>query len=103
MLTRLQNLTLKTSIAIVAAGTLLVLLIPFVGTIASSGGFRWNTFDFVVMGTLLFGVGMLAMTILRSATGSQRKLIALAVVGFAFFLLWAELAVGLFGSPVAGS
>ncbi len=62
---------------------------------------NWNLFDFVVMGILLFGTGLVLDFVIRK-TGKHKALAIVAVV-LAFFLIWAELAVGIFGSPLAGS
>lgn len=64
---------------------------------------NWDFFDFIVAAVLLFGTAMLLGVILNRIK-SRRNRILFAVVLLVFFLLvWAELAVGLFGSPFAGS
>lgn len=62
----------------------------------------WNYTDFIVFGVLLLGVGLLAELILRTIKNQKNRIILIAFLILAFLLLWAELAVGIFGSPIAG-
>ena len=76
---------------------LLLLLIPLIFR------FPWTLSDFVIGGFLLFILG-LGIELVRSKVQNKNKRYALlALVLFAFVLIWAELAVGLFGTPFAGS
>jgi hypothetical protein len=76
---------------------LLLLLIPLIFQ------FPWTLSDFVIGGFLLFVLG-LGIELVRSKVQNKNKRYALlALVLFAFVLIWAELAVGLFGTPFAGS
>lgn len=63
----------------------------------------WNLFDFVIMGVLVFGTGLLTDFILRKVKTVKNKIIICGVIIFLFFLIWAELAVGILGTPFAGS
>ena len=75
----------------------LLLLIPLIFR------FPWTLSDFVIGGFLLFVLG-LEIELVRSKVQNKNKRYAiLALVLFAFVLIWAELAVGLFGTPFAGS
>lgn len=61
-----------------------------------SGEVNWTMFDFVVIGTLIFGTGlMLDLAIKKTRNNTHR--VALGVLILAVFLyIWAELAVGIF-------
>lgn len=63
----------------------------------------WDIYDFIVMGILLSGTGLLFELVLRTIEGTTKRLILCAAILFLFFITWAELAVGIFGSPFAGS
>lgn len=79
-----------------------ILLIPFIAMQLTSE-MNWELFDFLVIGTLLLGAGILLEFVLRRVkTSKARILIILIVLGFCV-VIWAELAVGIFGSPFAGS
>jgi hypothetical protein len=86
----------------VVLGTAGILLIPFVA-MQFTREVNWTAADFVVAAILLAGTGVLfEMAKARLRTGKSR-LIASAVIGFCFLFVWAELAVGIVGSPFAGS
>lgn len=63
----------------------------------------WSPFDFLVAGVLLGLLGLVCEIILRKVTTFKKRLLLLAGVLMMFFLIWAELAVGVFGTPFAGS
>lgn len=64
---------------------------------------HWTGSDFLVAGTLLLGTGLLAEGILRTFTKWRQRFAWLAALGLVLLLVWAELAVGVFGTPFAGS
>ena len=62
----------------------------------------WDLRDFVIMGILLTGTGLMCELVMRKVkTFGGRLLIIGAILGV-FLLIWAELPVGIFGrrSPV---
>lgn len=81
---------------------LLLLLIPFVA-MQLTDQVDWTLFDFLVMGVLLLLVGVGIDLVLRKSKSSQKRLLLIALIVIGFLLIWAELAVGIFGSPFAGS
>ena len=91
----------KRLIGIVLVATLL-LLVPFVG-MRFTGEVKWSWFDFLLAGILLFGTGLACEFVLRKVTTLSYRLALVGVILFALFIVWAELAVGLIGTPLAGS
>ena len=89
---------LFTILMVVAA----LLLIPFIG-MQFSNEVNWSTFDFLLMGTLLLFTGFAVNFALVKLKTRQNKIIACVVILGTFLLIWAELAVGIFGTPFAGS
>jgi dipeptide/tripeptide permease len=87
---------------IILSAVFILLLIPLVA-MQFTNEVDWNIFDFVVMGILLTGTGLLCELVLRKVKSVQNRIIICAVILFIFFLIWAELAVGIFGTPFAGS
>jgi hypothetical protein len=73
----------------------MLLLIPLVAMQITSE-VNWSAFDFVVMGILLLGTGLTCELVLRKVKSLKHRLIICAVILIAFFLVWAELAVGIF-------
>jgi CHASE2 domain-containing sensor protein len=63
----------------------------------------WDLFDFIIAAILLFGTGFIIEFVLRKVKTTQKRLLYCGIVLAVLFLVWAELAVGIFGSPFAGS
>jgi hypothetical protein len=80
---------------------LLVLLIPLVGVIFFD--LAWSGFDFLVMALLILSLSILINLILYYTDSSKLKLLLIFIVAILFLLIWAELAVGIFGTPFAGN
>jgi hypothetical protein len=64
---------------------------------------NWTAFDFVVGGVLLVGTGLICEIALRVLKKTSHRVVACAVILAVLFVVWAELAVGIFGTPFAGS
>lgn len=80
----------------------LLLLIPLIA-MQFTNEVMWDETDFIVMGMLLLAVGLATEIVLRKVRGSKKRLFWIAVILFLFILMWGELAVGMFGTPFAGS
>ena len=63
----------------------------------------WDIFDFTIMGVLLLGTSLLCEFVLRKVKTLQNRILLCGAILLVFFLIWAELAVGIFGTPFAGS
>jgi hypothetical protein len=63
----------------------------------------WKLPDFIIMGSLLLGTGLLVEFVLRKVKKTGYRITVCGVILLMFFLIWAELAVGVFGTPLAGS
>lgn len=79
-----------------------ILLIPFVAMQFTSE-VNWTGLDFVAMGILLLSLGLLIDLVVRKVSKSANRIAICAVIVVVFLLVWMELAVGLFGTPFAGS
>lgn len=64
---------------------------------------QWDIYDFIVAGIGLFILAVIVELTLRIIKKKSYRLIILAFMILGFLLLWAEMAVGIFGSPIAGS
>lgn len=87
---------------IIAVATISVLLIPFIA-MQLTDAVNWKLNDFVVAGLLLFSTGLAFDLVLRTIPKRKHRVIAIFCLLIFLFLIWAELAVGIFGSPFAGS
>jgi peptidoglycan/LPS O-acetylase OafA/YrhL len=91
----------KRLIGIVLAVALL-LLIPFIA-MRFTDEVNWTRIDFVTAGVLLLGTGLMCELVLRMVKKIEYRIAICVAVLAAFLLIWIELAVGLFGTPFAGS
>lgn len=80
---------------------LVILLIPIIGMLFSNE-VKWSLFDFLVAGVLLLGTGLSIELILRKVKTTKMRILGCVGILFIVFVVWAELAVGIFGSPFAG-
>ncbi|MDX1720413.1 MAG: hypothetical protein R3353_09635 [Salegentibacter mishustinae] len=79
-----------------------LLMIPFIAMQFSSE-VVWTASDFIIMGILLLVTGLGIDLVLRKVSSSKNRLIISGIILAVFFMIWAELAVGVFGTPFAGS
>jgi hypothetical protein len=90
------------SVVRILLGTGLILSIPLVA-MQFSREVDWNAFDFTIIGILLIGTGSVYEFIIKKVKNPNTRAILAVALGAALFLTWAELAVGIFGTPFAGS
>ena len=81
---------------------LLLLLIPLFGNIFSKQ-VNWSLFDFIVMGSLLGLTGLSIHFIIEKLRNKTFKIVTIIFALIIFLMIWVELAVGVFGSPITGS
>ena len=96
MLTKNKRLTgIMLSVAI-------LLLIPLIAMQFTSE-VDWSAFDFAIAAVLLSGTGLLCEFVLRKVKKVEYRVVICLFILAALFLVWAELAVGIFGTRFAGS
>ena len=81
---------------------LFLLLIPLIG-MTITDEINWSPFDFFTMGSLLILLGIGINLVSSRVKNLKYRVLYIVVVVIIFMLIWAELAVGLFGTPIAGS
>ncbi len=91
----------KRLIGIVIAVAFL-LLIPFIAMQFTSE-VNWNGFDFLAAGALLLGTGLACEFVMRKVSKTTYRIAICVAILAALLLIWVELAVGIFGTPFAGS
>jgi len=64
---------------------------------------NWTISDFLVMGILLFSTVFTIDFVLKKVKTLKSRLIVIFAIVILLVLVWAELAVGIVGSPLAGS
>ncbi len=87
----------KKNIIIIAFVTVCLLMVPLVA-MQFTAEVDWSVFDFILMGTLIFGTGVVYEWI--SSRGNNKSYrIAVSIAVFTVFLLtWVNMAVGIIGS-----
>jgi len=79
-----------------------LLLIPLIG-MSITNEINWSPFDFIIMGSLLFLLSIGINFMSNRTNNVKNRLLYIGILVIIFMLIWAELAVGLFGTPFAGS
>ena len=95
-------ITQKNRLHILLLSVALLLLIPFLA-MQFTNQVDWSPFDFLVIGILLTCTGLTIELVLRKVSKYKHRLVLCGTLLILFFLAWAELAVGIFGTPFAGS
>jgi hypothetical protein len=90
------------SLNIILLTTVSILLIPLLA-MQFTEEVRWTLSDFVVAGALLIGTGLMVDLVVRKVTQTKYRIALCAALVIGLLLVWAELAVGVFGSPIAGN
>lgn len=80
----------------------LLLLVPLAG-MQISEDWNWSLSDFIIASVLLAGFGVGCNLVLSGLKNNRRRTIVGALLVLVMLVLWVEMAVGLFGSPIAGS
>lgn len=89
-------------LAIILSIIVVLLLVPLIAMLFTSE-VNWSIFDFLVAGTLLLGTGLACEMVLRKLKTAKYRIAICAVLIAVLLLVWAELAVGIFGTPFAGN
>lgn len=89
------------SVAMFAAAAIL-LMIPLIA-MQFTKEVNWTGSDFVIGGVLLFGTAFICELVLRNVKTLKSRIIICVTILAILMVIWAEMAVGIFGSPVAGS
>lgn len=85
------------------SGLAILLSLPVLAMALGAEGVDWSPSDFIVMGVLLALVGIGIEAMMRWVRGWRERRMAIGAIVVLFLLVWAELAVGLIGTPFAGS
>ena len=56
-----------------------------------------------IVAALLLATGLMCEIVMRKLTGTRSRIAVCAALLLALILVWMELAVGIFGTPVAGN
>ncbi|NCO62759.1 MAG: hypothetical protein GW839_01770 [Flavobacteriales bacterium] len=91
----------KRWIGILGSATL-ILLVPLIA-MQFTNEVKWELSDFIIAGILLFGTGLMLEMFMRKIKNKKNRIALIVILVALLILTWIELAVGIFGSPIAGS
>jgi len=94
-----KNINLKRPV-IILSSIVALMSIPLV--LSYSNIINWTSGDFILMAAMLGAAGLVMEYILRIERPVLKMILCIGLLAI-FLLVWAELSVGIFGSPFAGS
>lgn len=80
----------------------LLLLVPGISMLFTNE-VNWSIQDFIIAGILLLSIGLAIELILRKVSKKQNRIALIIIILTLLVLTWVELAVGVFGTSLAGS
>ncbi len=95
-------ITQNKRVLIIITSVTVLLLIPLIA-MQFSDEVKWSVFDFVVAGVLLLSAAFSIEFVLRKINKKETRIVLLIIILLALIMVWLELAVGIFGTPLAGS
>jgi len=91
----------KKNLYIILYISAILLLIPVIA-MQFTNEVNWNLMDFIIAGVLFFGIGILIDLVFRKIKNTKYRILLLIAILVLFIVLWAELAVGILGTPWSG-
>ncbi|WP_316757326.1 hypothetical protein [Pedobacter aquatilis] len=92
----------KQRVTIILSVIAIILSIPLIA-MQFTNEVKWTIADFIAAGSLLLITALAIEIVIRNVKTITLRNILFAVILLILFLVWAEMAVGIFGSPIAGS
>ena len=87
---------------IILTSVLILLFIPLIA-MQLTDEVNWTILDFIVMGILLISTGFLCEFIMRKVNKINYRIALFIIILVGLLIVWAELGVGIFGTPFAGN
>jgi hypothetical protein len=84
---------------LVITGT--ILLIPLIA-MQYTDEVKWSLLDFMVAAMLLLGTGFLIELVVNKFTQNKYRVPIVLALVLALIFIWAEMAVGILGTPISG-
>ncbi|MCX8104820.1 MAG: hypothetical protein N3D80_02975 [Ignavibacterium album] len=97
-----QILQSRKRLILISLSALMILLIPLIA-MQFTAEVKWTISDFVVAAILLLITGLSLELMLRRVKTTKQRVMLSIILFLVFLFIWAELAVGLIGTPFAGS
>ena len=81
--------------------SVILLFIPLVA-MQLTNEVNWTLSDFIVAWVLLLGTGIICEIVIRKISNIRYRIAICGALILGLLLIWTELAVGIFGTPIAG-
>lgn len=94
--------TQKQTSAFIYSAAAIILTVPLIA-MQFTREVNWTAFDFLIMGALLFATAFAIDFVLRKVKTFKSRLIMVLEIVALLMIIWAEMAVGIFGSQIAGN
>jgi hypothetical protein len=82
--------------------SILLLFVPLIA-MQFTNEVNWKVLDFIIAGALLLSSGLIIEFVIRRVKQSRSRIIMIITIVALLLLIWAEIAVGIFGTPFSGS
>ena len=89
-------------LVIILSIAFVILLIPLIA-MQFTEEVNWEVPDFIIAGILLLGTGFLMELVIRKIKKQQYRILLIGALAILLILIWVELAVGVFGTPLVGN
>lgn len=94
----MKNKRLLLIVAIVSC----LLLVPLIA-MQFTDDVNWTLFDFLLAATLLFSSGLAIDLVLRKMNRTKYRITLIVFILAMLLLIWAEIGVGILGTPLSGN
>lgn len=94
--------TQKQTSVVIYSAVAVILSIPLIA-MQFTNEVNWTASDFLIMGVLLFATAFAVDLVLKKVKTFKSRLILVLGIVALLMIIWAEMAVGIFGSPIAGN
>lgn len=94
-------MTKNKRIIIIVSLVAFLLLIPIVA-MQFTDQVSWTLFDFLIAAFLLLSAGFTIDYIIREVKGNKYRIALFLAILATLLLIWAELAIGILGTPLSG-
>ncbi|NOR87914.1 MAG: hypothetical protein GQ527_09915 [Bacteroidales bacterium] len=89
-------------LSIIVLISVIILLLPLIA-MQFTDEVNWTLLDFVIAGILLTGTALMLEITIRKVKNTSYRIVIIIAILIALFLIWAELAVGIFEGSFSGS
>jgi len=93
---------MKNGLIVILVIVISLLLIPFIA-MQFTMEVNWAVGDFITAGMLLLATGVVYLIIMKKVKNIKVKISYVVAILALLSIVWIELAVGIFGTPFAGS